>query len=122
MTFLPRILVVDDIHDAADTLVEIFNAKGCIARAAYDGEQAIAVAAILQPHIVFLDLGMPEMDGFIVAGALRGQFGSRLPIVALTARTDATTMSRVAAAGFNLHVAKPSSIETLMGIVAEHIP
>jgi len=122
MTSSPRILVVDDHRDTADMLIDIFNAKGCIARSAYDGPEAIAAAAILHPQIAFLDLGMPDMDGFIVAGALREQFGPGICIVALTARTDAGTMSRVAGAGFNLHVAKPASADALMAIVAECVP
>lgn len=115
----PRILVVDDNRDSADILAELLRFNGCDAQVAYDGARAIAAAAGLRPDVIFLDLGMPGMDGYDVVRALRAQQGSRPFIVALTAWNDAQTLAKVAEAGFDLHVAKPSSLDTILAIVAE---
>lgn len=113
----PLILVVDDNRDSADMLVEILRFKGIHARAAYDGEQAVTLARSLAPAIVFLDLGMPVMDGYQAAALLRGGSAIAPYLVALTAWDDAQTKCRVAAAGFDRHVAKPSSVAEILSII-----
>ncbi|TWI69836.1 response regulator receiver domain-containing protein [Pseudoduganella lurida] len=117
---LPRILVVDDNRDAADILAELLTLHGMTARAVYGGAEAIAFAALYEPHLVLLDLGMPEVDGYAVARALRSQPGNQPYIVALTAWDDVATQVRVREAGFNRHVAKPSSLPAILRIIGEH--
>lgn len=119
LTSSPRILVVDDIRDAADLLSDILVARGFDARPAYDGAQALAAAEHFQPDIVFLDLGMPVMDGYATARALRARPGPQPLLVALTAWGDAATAARVAAAGFDRHLVKPSSLDEIMTVILE---
>src|SRR5262249_34073123 len=66
-----RILVVDDNQDAADSLALLLRLAGQDARAAYDGPSALAQAREFEPEVVFLDIGMPGMDGYEVARRLR---------------------------------------------------
>lgn len=114
----PRIFVVDDNRDSADILAEILRFKGFETHAAYDGAQALAMAAEVAPDVVFLDLGMPGMDGFAVARALRERHAPHACLVALTAWSDPGTLVKVSAAGFDLHLAKPSSVDAILGVIA----
>jgi CheY-like chemotaxis protein len=116
----PRILVVDDNHDSADILAEILRLKGYDVDVAYDGAQAIARAAEARPDVAFLDLGMPGIDGFGVARALRERHAPQACIVALTAWSDAQTLAKVDRAGFDRHLAKPSNLDTIYAIIAAH--
>ncbi|HET9024543.1 MAG TPA: response regulator, partial [Burkholderiaceae bacterium] len=66
-------LVVDDHVDAAETMGMLLGALGVAHRLAFDGQQAIGSVAAFAPHAVFLDLGMPDMDGFEVAHQIRSR-------------------------------------------------
>ncbi|WBS05220.1 response regulator [Pseudoduganella sp. SL102] len=116
----PRVLVIDDDRDAADMLAQLLCLNGIDARPAFGGRQAIELAATFDPQVIFLDLGMPVMDGFAVIRALRSELRSAAYIVALTAWDDATTRARVAAAGFDRHLAKPSSLAAILPVIAAH--
>lgn len=103
-----RILVVDDNCDAADTLAELLEMYGHTVRTAYTGAQATERTLEFKPDIVFLDIGLPDMNGYEVAVALR-----RLPIpqqfllVALTGYGQEHDRQAAMQAGFNEHFAKP---------------
>ena len=103
-----RILVVDDNCDAADTLAELLEMYGHTVRTAYTGTQATERTLEFKPDIVFLDIGLPDMSGYEVAGKLR-----QLPIpqhfllVALTGYGQEHDRQTALQAGFNEHFAKP---------------
>jgi DNA-binding NtrC family response regulator len=65
------VLVVDDEHLIADTLVAIFKAKGFSAFAAYDGDQGLRAARVLRPNVIVTDIAMPGMNGLEMAKAIR---------------------------------------------------
>jgi PAS domain S-box-containing protein len=114
-----RILVADDNVDAADTLAHLLRAKGHEVRVAYDGEEAVRVAAAFLPALAFLDIGMPRMTGYEVAAALRaspGTAGTRL--VALTGWGAEEDRARSRAAGFDRHLLKPAAPEEVEAILA----
>ena len=119
-TFSPRVLVVDDNRDAADLLAEILSLHGLVVRAAYGGAEAVAATGEFQPDVLLLDLGMPHVDGFAVAAALR-----KLPcppsLVALSAWDDAATRARTRKAGFVAHLRKPSSIDAILGAIGDAV-
>jgi CheY-like chemotaxis protein len=115
---LPRILVIDDNHDAADMLVSIFELHGHAAQAAYGGVQGIAAAMAFAPEIIFLDIGMPEMDGYQVAAKLRlAPLRQRPFLIAFTAWDDAASKARATAAGFDLHLTKTAPLDALLGAI-----
>lgn len=111
--YLPRVLVVDDYCDVADFLTEALRYHGMHARPAYGGAEALQLAREFQPDALLLDLGMLNIDGFDVAAALR-----RAPdapyLVALSAWNDVAIRARTRAAGFDAHLGKPSSIDTIV--------
>ncbi|MGZ8272712.1 MAG: PAS domain S-box protein [Burkholderiaceae bacterium] len=114
-----RVLIVDDNRDAADTLAALLDVMGQDVRVAYDGRTALKDAEEFKPTLVLLDIGMPTMDGYEVAAGLRAlQLDSRPVLVALTGFGQASDRQRSAQAGFDLHVVKPISPETLAQVLA----
>ena len=112
-----RILVVEDEADAAHALVKILTIHGHQARAVPDGDAAIALLGELDPEVVFLDLGLPRMNGYEVARRLRATLGPRVLLVALTGYQ--ADPGRLHAAGFDLHRLKPTQPEKLFALLAE---
>jgi CheY-like chemotaxis protein len=102
-----RILVVDDLKDAADSLAALLRVMGHEVHVAYDGEQGLAAARRLKPEVVFLDLGMPKLNGYEACRIMRKEFGADLFLVALTGWGQDDDRRRSAAAGFDRHVVKP---------------
>jgi PAS domain S-box-containing protein len=115
-----RILVVDDNHDAAEMLAEMLSLSGNETEVAHDGPTAISAARAFCPHIVFLDLGLPGMDGYEVAQRLRadGALSSGVVLVALTGWGSAEDQRRTAEAGFDFHLVKPMAPGAVADIVA----
>jgi signal transduction histidine kinase/DNA-binding response OmpR family regulator len=103
-----RVLVVDDNIDAAILLVDILEARGYAAVAAHDGPSALKMMESFNPEIAVLDLGLPVMDGFELARAIRDdkRFASTR-LVALTGYGQAQDRKRTADAGFAAHFVKP---------------
>jgi CheY-like chemotaxis protein/nitrogen-specific signal transduction histidine kinase len=115
-----RVLVVDDNVDAAESLRLIVELNGHDVRTAFDGEAALSVAADFRPDIVFLDIGMPKMDGFAVCRRLRDEaWGRELKIVALTGWGQDGDRHRTAQAGFDHHLVKPADPSLLATMIAE---
>jgi PAS domain S-box-containing protein len=114
-----RILVVDDNVDAADSLVMLLQLDGHEVEAAYGGAAAIEAVQRWRPQMVFLDIGLPEMDGYEVARRLRKQdCATPLRLIALTGYGQQEDVERSYAAGFNDHLVKPVSAEALEAILA----
>jgi CheY-like chemotaxis protein len=110
-----KILVVDDNVDAADMTSFLLQAHGFNVEVAYGGRDALVAARVFHPYIIFLDIGMPLIDGYEVARTLRADAdccGIRL--VALTAWGDEASQIKVKAAGFDLHLVKPARITDLV--------
>jgi CheY-like chemotaxis protein len=113
-----RILVVDDNADAADTLSMILRMYGHEIRTTHDGASAVAEAAKFKPEIIFLDLGMPGIDGYETAGKLRELLGEHVMIVALTGWGQQEDRRRTSSAGFNRHLVKPVAPSELLELIA----
>ncbi len=121
--YIPRrILVVDDNHDAADTVAALLEAHGHVIQVAYGGREALSAAIDFAPDVVFLDIGMPIMDGYETAVALRKLVGGEdLLIVALTAWNDAKARARVIEAGFDAHLTKPAALDALLNATQQGV-
>jgi CheY-like chemotaxis protein len=115
-----RLLVVDDNQDAAMSLAELLRFGGHPVHVAYDGPQALEAMREQRPDVVFLDLGLPGMDGFEVARRVRGDpalAGVRL--VALTGYGQPADRAATEAAGFAAHLVKPVELAQLTGALDE---
>jgi signal transduction histidine kinase/ActR/RegA family two-component response regulator len=113
-----RVLVVDDNEDAADSLGALLRVMGADVRVAHDGMMALEIFREFQPVAVFLDLGMPDMDGFEVARRIKQLPGANgTELIALTGWSQERDRRRSRDAGFTRHLAKPADFETLMGVL-----
>jgi len=105
-----RVVVVDDNHDVADSLQQLLELWGHDVRVAYDGPGALRVTADHKPDCVFLDIGLPGLDGYRVARRIRSRPElSRAKLIALSAYADETHARRAAEAGFDFRLTKPAS-------------
>jgi signal transduction histidine kinase len=118
--FAPQnVLVVDDNHDAADSLAELLRTLGCEVTVFYDGGDALRALDRCAPAIAFVDLSMPGMDGYAFARKLRarGNGASAVRLVALTGWSQPEDRARSDGAGFDRHLIKPVSFEQLTDIL-----
>jgi two-component system CheB/CheR fusion protein len=114
------VLVVDDNRDAALTLSMLLTAAGHQVDMAYNGRDALAMAADRRPDIVLLDIGLPGMDGYEVARRLRQDLKlSDTMIVAVTGYGQDEDRRRSAEAGFDLHYIKPLNPRELDDLMAK---
>ena len=116
---MTRVLVVDDNHDAADSLGALLQMMGADVRVAHNGRSAIELYDAFHPVAVFLDLGMPDMDGYEVAHQIRSRPEAHdTVLIALTGWGQERDRRRTAEAGFNRHLAKPADLETLQSVLS----
>lgn len=109
-----RVLVIEDNADAAQSLREALELGGHEVAVAADGPAGVARAQQLRPDVVLCDIGLPGMDGFEVARALRADPAlARTVLVALSGYAQPSDRRRAAEAGFDRHLAKPSSLDQI---------
>ena len=81
-----RVLVVDDVFDAAEVLAETLALSGYKVWIATEGAAALALVEEHKPHCVLLDIGMPGMDGNELTRTLRSRYGDDIVLIAVTGR------------------------------------
>ena len=114
-----RVLVVEDNPDSATALSELLRLWGHEVRVAHDGPAGVAEARRFAPDLVLLDIGLPGMDGYQVALALRGDpalAGARL--VALTGYGQEQDHRRSREVGIDRHMTKPIDLAALRELLA----
>ena len=113
------VLVVDDNKDAAESLAMLLRTAGAEIHIAHDGPTALAAFERSEPHVVLLDIGMPDMDGCEVARRLREiARPERVALVALTGWGQDEDRRRVREAGFDHHLVKPVELAALQALLA----
>jgi two-component system CheB/CheR fusion protein len=115
-----RVLLIEDNVDAADSLHEVLVLEEHVVEVAYDGPEGIAKAREFRPDVVLCDIGLPGMDGYQVARALRAdaELGGTY-LVALSGYALPEDLQRAHEAGFDRHIAKPPSLDTLQELLAK---
>lgn len=115
-----RILVVDDHVDAAKALATILAFKGHVTEVAHSGMSALDVAAEFRPDVAFLDIGMPGMDGYETARAVRKIAGlEAVLLIALTGWGTQMDRARSAKAGFDHHLTKPAALDAVDALLVK---
>ncbi len=110
-----QVLVVEDDREAAASLATLLRQEGHEVRISADGVSALDEARSEQPDVVLLDLGLPGLDGFVVAKRLHDQYGWRRPmLVAITGQGGPDVARCSVAAGIDLHLVKPVEAEKLL--------
>jgi CheY-like chemotaxis protein len=118
-----RVLIVDDNVDAADSLAMLLKSDGHEAETAYSAVSALEAVERLQPEIVLLDVGLPQLDGYEIARHLRAR--TNLPgmrLIALTGYGRAEDRERARAAGFDDHLLKPADMAALQRLLMRDRP
>ena len=114
-----RVLVVDDNTVAAKMLSKVVEMMGNEVCTAYDGQQAIEVAAEFLPDVVLMDIGMPKKNGYEAARHIRRQpWGEKMMLVALTGWGQEDDKRRTKEAGFDYHLVKPAESTALQKLLA----
>jgi PAS domain S-box-containing protein len=113
-----RVLVVEDNADTAAVLAQLLRLVGHQVTIAHDGPGALAAAAAAPPDLVFLDIGVPGMDGYAIAAQLRATGHTRAALVALTGYGRDDSLRRSREAGFDHHLVKPADLAQLERIIA----
>lgn len=115
-----RLLVVDDNPDVADSMQLLLDSLGHEVQVVHDGYQALDAIAAFGPNAVFLDLGLPGIDGFETAKRMRATpEGRNVTLIALTGWGREEDISRTTAAGFDHHLVKPVEPHILERLLAE---
>ncbi|WP_408346600.1 hybrid sensor histidine kinase/response regulator [Paraburkholderia sp. RL17-337-BIB-A] len=117
-----RLLLVDDNQDALLSLGILLELEGHIVTTVNNGRDAIRLMAEMRPEVAIVDVGMPDVDGFDVARAVRSDRNlHNITLVALTGYAAESDKSRALAAGFDYHLTKPLSLEKLQYILINRI-
>jgi signal transduction histidine kinase/DNA-binding response OmpR family regulator len=114
-----RVLVVDDHVDAAESLAQLLRMAGHEVHVAHSASAALEQCAVFEPEVVFLDIGLPGMDGYAVARRIRAEHGPDRPLlVALTGYGQDEDRKRSLDAGFDQHLVKPADPARLATLFA----
>ena len=109
-----RVLIVEDDPDSREILSELVKLLGHAPAAAANGAEALRAASERPPEITFIDIGLPDVDGYEVARQLRGRpDGKAMYIVALTGYSDPHELKTAEAAGFDEYIVKPLELDQL---------
>lgn len=111
-----RVLIVDDNRDAADLAAMVLAVEGHQAEAVYNGPDALQADGRFRPDVVLLDLGLPGMDGYEVAEALRRQDPPPL-LIAVSGHAEDQVGGRARASGCSHHLLKPVDIDVMLRLV-----
>ena len=113
-----RVLVVDDNRDAADSCASMLELSGHQVEKAYNGTQALQIGKEFRPQVVLLDIGLPDLNGYEVARRMRAtNWGSSVPLVAVTGWGKEEDRQRAFEAGFNHHLTKPVAPDAVEAVV-----
>ncbi len=118
---MTKVLVVDDDVEAAETLALLLEISGHDVHVAHGGRQAVESWTVHRHPVVFLDLGLPDLDGFDVARAIRDAQDFEPPlVVALTGRSE-DVISTTRRCGFDAYLQKPAHARARIAAV-ERVP
>ncbi|QBE67050.1 response regulator [Pseudoduganella lutea] len=115
-----RVLVVDDNVDAAQMLAALVEMRGHAVHLAHTGNAALAIAARDRPHVVMLDIGLPDLSGYEIAPQLRRMDGmANAMLVALTGWGTEQDRQRSRDAGLDAHLTKPADLASIDAVLLE---
>jgi len=114
-----KVLIVDDSEDVAASLGRLLALEGFDVHLAHDGPSGLAMAAALRPDYAVLDIGMPGMDGYELARAIRCEsWGGGIKLIAVTGWGRSNDRRRSAEAGFDHHLVKPVQPDAIVELIA----
>jgi signal transduction histidine kinase/CheY-like chemotaxis protein len=111
------VLVVDDNRDLTESLAMLLRTMGHRVGTAHSGLHALEMARDLDPDLVLLDIGLPDMDGYEAGRRLRNVIRHNTPLVAMTGYGSSEDRQRSSEAGFDAHMVKPVAPEDLASLI-----
>jgi len=114
-----RVLIVDDSRDQLYLLERMVSKSDCESRTCPDSNDATQIAKEFEPHVIFLDIAMPGLDGFEVAEDLHDLNLRDYLLVALTSYSDEAHRRECEASGFNVFLAKPPSVDEVASVLRQ---
>ncbi len=116
-----RAVVCDDAADLRDLVADLLRLRGHEVTVVADGKSAVETITRERPDVALIDIGLPEMDGYEVARQLRATLGAASPrLIAMTGYGTASDRAAAFAAGFDAHIVKPASAETILSSLRGH--
>lgn len=115
---MARILIVEDHSDAARVFQILLESEGHEAQIANDGVTALDLFEACQPHFVFLDITLPDMDGYELAMKLRSHQNAIRPFIAALTGWGDLDAARLREVGIDSYLVKPVAIATVRQIIA----
>lgn len=113
-----RVLVVDDNEDWLEPMASVLGRAGHEVWTASNGEDALAILSRNEVDVAIFDIGLPGMDGYVLARRVRAQLGRAAPrLIALTGYSDEDDRARSERAGFAQHMPKPVDVKALLAAV-----
>jgi CheY-like chemotaxis protein len=117
---IKKILIAEDNRDCCELLVFLLRRTGYEAVGVQSGEDAIAHALSDQPDLIFMDLGLPGIDGIAAAAAIKqNPETAGIPIVALSARLEQTWKTKALQAGMTMYLTKPAAPHAIINIIEQ---
>jgi DNA-binding response OmpR family regulator len=113
-----RVLVVEDDTESAKFLARAMQSHAHDVQTARNGTEALVVANSFRPHAIFIDLGLPGLDGIHVATQLR-KLDRQMLLVATTGRSAPEDRARSIAAGFDHHLVKPLHLDAILDLLVQ---
>jgi CheY-like chemotaxis protein len=114
------VLIVDDVADCATSLAILLRFQGHEVHVAHSAREALDIAERLRPTAIFMDIGMPHMDGFEAIELIRAQpWGRDILICALTAFDGPEHFNRSRELGVDHHLLKPPELDRIIALLAE---
>ena len=113
-----HVVIVEDNADARESLQALVGAFGHQVATAASGDAGMRLILETRPDLAIVDIGLPVLDGFAVARAVRDALGENVRLVALTGYNSPQVRQQALDAGFDIHMAKPCTPEKLLEILA----
>jgi DNA-binding response OmpR family regulator len=113
-----RVLIADDERDEVATLTALMMDEGHQVREVYRGDAVLDQVRDFSPHVVLLDIGMPGMNGYVIAKRLHEEYGEHCPVlIAVTAWNKGTHRMYGKIAGFKKYITKPYDPAALLALL-----
>ena len=116
-----HVLVVDDDEDTAEVLGELLRAHGRVVSIATSGRAALVLCASFTHDVALIDIMMPTMDGYELAGELRSH-GVTCRLIAVSGRAPDEDRQRALDAGFGAYLVKPVGVQALLAVLSPILP
>jgi CheY-like chemotaxis protein len=117
-----KILIADDNVDGAESLSVLLQLAGHEVRVAHLGRTALSQAEIFRPHVILLDIGMPDLNGYEVGHLLRREPWARgILMIAVTGWGQEEDRRLAAEAGFDHHLCKPVDPDVLSRLIGSEL-